>query len=85
MQSTQDAVIRAIEVQRIRLGLTKTALAQTAGYGLPSLSKRLGGSIALDTADIDRIAAALGITPWALLDIAAEEQRRATDVSASAA
>lgn len=83
MQSTQQAVTRAIEVQRIRLGLTKTALAQTAGYGLPSLSKRLGGTVAIDMDDVDRLAKALGLRPFELLDLAAEEQRRAATTTAA--
>lgn len=73
MQSTQNAVAQAAEVQRVRLGRKKTAVAAEMGISLPSLSKRLSGAIPLDLNDIDSLARALDMDPFDLLAAARSE------------
>lgn len=75
MQSTQQALTQAIEVQRVRCGITKGELAHRAGYGTPSsLSKRLSGLVPIDMNDVEHIASALGVDPFDLMDLARSER-----------
>lgn len=74
---TQRAVAKAIEVQILRLGLTKTEVATRLGFTtVAPLTKRLNGEIALDTTDIENIASALGLDPFDLLDQARFEREQ---------
>ena len=76
MSSTQTALARAIEVQRIRAGISKGELAKRAGLGRASLSKRLAGDVPIRTDEIDRLAEALGVDPFDLMDDARSERSR---------
>lgn len=74
---TQRAVAKAIEVQILRLGLTKTEVANRLGFTtVAPLTKRLNGEIALDTTDIENIAGVLSMDPFDLLDLARVEREQ---------
>ena len=74
-RDTQSSVAQAIEVQRVRSGVSSQAeLARRAGYSPSALNKRLSGDLRMDFMDVDRIAAALGIDPFDLLAAAKEER-----------
>ena len=75
METTQQAIAQAVSVRLTRMGHTRSWLATEIGMNLASLSNRLTGRTAIDTADIDRIAGALGMTGFDLIELAAEEQR----------
>lgn len=73
--NTHQAVARAIEVQRVRSGIPSQAeLARRAGFSPSALNKRLSGELRLDFTDIDRIADALDVNPFDLLDAARVEK-----------
>lgn len=72
--STHQAIAKAVEVRRIRLGITKAELAARAGMSGPSLSKRISGVTSIDTNDIERLANALEIDPFDLMTLAAAER-----------
>lgn len=73
-RSTQQAVAQAVRVQRVRAGIASDAeLARRAGYTPSSLSKRLTGDLRMDLEDVDRLAAALGIDGFRLMDLARAE------------
>lgn len=74
MSTTQELVAQAIRVQRIRAGFPSEAeLARTVGMAPSALSKRLAGDIRMDLEEVERIAAALGITAFDLMDAARAE------------
>ena len=71
----QSSVAQAIEVQRVRSGISSQAeLARRAGYSPAALNKRLSGALRMDFTDVDRIARALGVGPFDLLEAAKEER-----------
>ena len=73
-RKTQVAVAKAIELQRVRVGLPSQAeLARRAGYSPSALNKRLSGALPMDFNDLDRLAVALDIDPFDLLDAAKRE------------
>ena len=74
MHTTQNAVARAIKVQRIRSGIASdTELARLAGMSQSALSKRLTGDIRMSLHDVETLAAALGVDPFGLMDLARTE------------
>lgn len=74
MHITQTAVAQAIRVQRIRAGITSDAeLARRAGLSPSGLSKRLSGDLRMTLVDVEKIAAALGMDPFALMELAQAE------------
>lgn len=74
-RDTQSSVAQAIEVQRVRSGISSQAeLARRAGYSPSALNKRLSGDLRMDFADVDRLASALGIEAFDLLDAARVER-----------
>lgn len=75
----QPALVRVITRRLRELGMTKAALASAVGMHPTSLSARLNGRQPLDTAEIDRIAAALGIgTAFDLINLAANDAEQVT-------
>lgn len=77
-RDTQSSVAQAIEVQRVRSGISSQAeLARRAGYSPSALNKRLSGDLRMDFTDVDRIAKALGVAPFDLLDAAKVERELA--------
>lgn len=75
-RDTQSSVAQAIEVQRVRSGISSQAeLARRAGYSPSALNKRLSGDLRMDFTDIDRIANALGVDPFDLLAAARTEMQ----------
>ena len=74
MHTTQNAVARAIKVQRIRSGIASdTELARLAGMSQSALSKRLSGDIRMSLLDVEILADALGVNPFELMDLARTE------------
>lgn len=73
--STQQALAQAIEVRRVRLGITKRELSDRVGMSPTSLSKRLAGSPSIDANEIEAFASALGLDPFDLMDLAKTERR----------
>lgn len=74
--TTQQAVAQAVRVQRVRSGIpSEAALARKAGYSTSALNKRLSGDIRLDLNDVERLAAALDVDPFALMALAEAERR----------
>lgn len=74
--NTQPAVAQAIRVQRVRAGIaSEAALARAAGYSPSALNKRLSGDIRMDLEDVERLALALGINPFDLMDMARAESK----------
>lgn len=72
--TTHQLVAQAIRVQRIRAGIQSDAeLARRAGMSPSALSKRLSGDLRLDLVEVERIAEALGISPFDLMDLARAE------------
>ena len=72
--TTHQLVAQAIRVQRIRSGIQSEAeLARRAGMSPSALSKRLSGDLRLDLAEVERLAEALGISPFDLMDLARAE------------
>lgn len=72
--STQRALAQAIEVRRVRVGITKRELAERVGMSPTSLSKRLAGAPAIDANEIEALASALGLDPFHLMDLAKAER-----------
>lgn len=72
--STQQAVARAIEVHMVRSRITQADLAGRVGMSPSALSKRMTGAIALDVDEVERIAVALGLDPFELMDLARHER-----------
>lgn len=72
--STQQALAQAIEVRRVRVGITKRELAERVGISPASLSKRLAGAPAIDTNEIEAFASALGLDPFELMELARVER-----------
>ena len=71
--TTQASVAQAIRIQRVRAGIASEAeLARRAGFSPSALNKRLAGDIRLDLEDVARLAEALGLDPFELLDLARE-------------
>lgn len=78
MTDTQALVAQAIRIQRVRAGISSDAeLARRVGMTPSALSKRLSGDLRLNLSEVERIAGALGIEPFALLDLARAEQAAA--------
>ena len=78
--NTQERVAQAIRVQRVRAGLPSEAeLARRVGLLPSSLSKRLNGDLELSLSEVEKIAIALGVDAFTLLDMAR------TEVTATAA
>lgn len=80
--TTQRALAQAIEVRRVRLGLTKRELADRAGMSPASLSKRLAGTPAIDADEIEKLAMALELSAFDLMDLARIE-RAETETNAA--
>lgn len=80
--TTQQALARAIEVRRVRLGITKAELAKRSGLSAPSLSKRLSSLIAIDADEIEALAGGLEIDPFDLMAMAAVERSQAAAAAA---
>lgn len=59
---TQAVVTTAIRVEMARQQLTQDRLARMAGMRQQQLSRRMSGRTPWDVADLDRLAAALGVT-----------------------
>lgn len=72
--STQQALTQAIEVRRVRLGISKGELAERAGFSLSSLSKRMKGDLMINVNEVERIARALDLDPFDLIDLARAER-----------
>jgi transcriptional regulator with XRE-family HTH domain len=72
--TTQKALQQAVEVQRVRLGITKGELARRIGLSPTSLSKRLAGKPAINADEIEHIAVALNLDPFDLMDLARDER-----------
>lgn len=81
--TTQQAVAQAVRVQRVRSGIpSEAALARKAGYAVSALHKRLSGDIRLNLDDVERLARALSVDPFALMALA-EVERDASPALAS--
>lgn len=84
--STQLAFGKAIELARLRAGLSQAELARRARMSGPALSQRMSGRRPITTSDIDRLADALGIDPFDLMETLARHRNtflnvwRVTDV-----
>ena len=72
--TTQQALAQAIEVRRVRVGITKRELAERVGLSPASLSKRLAGAPAIDANEIESLAPALGLDPFDLMEMAKAER-----------
>lgn len=79
--TTQQALAQAIEVRRVRVGITKRELAERVGLSPASLSKRLAGSPAIDANEIEALATALGLDPFDLMDLAKAERHAEPDAA----
>lgn len=77
--TTQQALAKAIEVQRVRVGISKGELAKRVGLSPTSLSKRMGGAPAFDANEIETFAGALGLDPFDLMEAARVERVRIAD------
>jgi transcriptional regulator with XRE-family HTH domain len=73
MPNTADLIRRTINVERTRRGLTQGQLAARIPMTETALSSRMTGRVPLDLADIDRIAAALDMTSFELIESARSE------------
>lgn len=81
--NTQHSIARAIEVQRIRSGISSQAeLARRAGIDPQALYRRMTGDLRMTLADIERLAVALNIDPFDLFDLAKSERAIAGKVPA---
>jgi transcriptional regulator with XRE-family HTH domain len=79
--TTQQALAQAIEVRRVRVGITKRELAERVGLSPASLSKRLAGAPAIDANEIESLATALGLDPFDLMDLAKAERHAEPDAA----
>lgn len=71
MSSAQETAVAGIRFRLFAQHMTQVQLAQRMGVTISWLQRRLDGKPALDTNDLDRIAAALGITFEQLFEIPA--------------
>lgn len=77
-RNTQSSVAQAIEVQRVRSGISSQAeLARRAGFSPSALNKRMSGALRMDFEDLDRLASVLGVDPFDLLNAAKVESELA--------
>lgn len=72
--TTQQALAQAIEVRRVRVGITKRELAERVGLSPTSFSKRLAGRPAINADEIETFAVALGLDPFDLMELAKAER-----------
>ena len=79
--TTQQALAQAIEVRRVRVGITKRELAERVGLSPTSLSKRLSGAPAIDANEIEAFANALGLDPFELMTLAKAERSPETSAA----
>lgn len=83
MQTTQEAIAKAIRVRMARTGQSVADVATAAGKSSTWLSNRFAGRTAFDANDVDALAVALGLgSGFDLLDLAAAEADTAEAVGA---
>ena len=74
--SSQDYITQAIRAELAARGLTKTGLADFMQMDRSYLTRKLSGSVPLNTPELDKISQFLGIPMWNLFSLAAEREVR---------